>query len=179
MQPDPSGLMTKAECVGVKSDMIIKYKDYLASLDNGKYCKPKNKHITIGCAECDGGGAKYHPDNGVITIYYGRNTSSVDAIELLVSHELVHAADDCFGGSDFQNERHIACSEVRAYSQECQRGLPFRVGRSYDDCIRHFAEVSATKAGVPNASKVVNQVWTDCYVPEGATIIPPWPYPPK
>lgn len=94
-----------------------------------------------------------------------------------VSHELVHAFDDCRARVDWSNCRHIACTEVRAanlsgdcdFSTEMGRRPMSMLGDSWaghqQACVRRRAEISlrAHEQCAPDARLTLESVWDDCY----------------
>ena len=185
LRTDPTGLMTKAECSRLRFDLLDKYKDYISMLQKGKYCAGKN--ITVGCCPGrPGDRAQYNPATGGILVFYGEGTGSAETIELLVRHEFVHAYDDCVGGEKLTDCEHLACSEIRAHSQNCILGSSYRAGGrlSYDECIKKYAKESVEKGNPkckPAAAAWVAKAWKKegCYIKEGAKKVGPWPFPPR
>lgn len=94
-----------------------------------------------------------------------------------MSHELVHAYDDCRVAVDRNDLRHIACTEIRAanlsgdcdFSEEISRsGFRFEVAGLQQKCVRKRTVQSlemntATGMSREEIERVVDHVFPACY----------------
>ena len=86
--------------------------------------------------------------NNTITLF-APNIVTRKQLENIISHELVHAYDECRYKIDFDSCLMRACSEVRAsmlsnechYSQELLRGN-FKFVNGFQDCVKRRAKMS-------------------------------------
>ncbi|KAF3915376.1 hypothetical protein AA313_de0206721 [Arthrobotrys entomopaga] len=133
--------------------------------------KPSN----ITCAPCtknQAGG--FHPHFGILLCqnkFRGRSH-----IEDTIAHELVHAYDHMRFKVDWNDLKHVACSEIRAstLSGECRpweewmaRGQ-WKFLRHMEQCVRRRATLSVSghpkcKNDMELAGRIVDQVFDSCY----------------
>ena len=91
-----------------------------------------------------------------------------------MAHELIHMYDECRFNVDWNNLRHVACTEIRAnnlsgdcrYLSELNRGIVSFAGQ-HQECVRRRAieSVTANEACPDEATarKVVNEVFESCF----------------
>lgn len=128
----------------------------------------------IICGKCDdmkSGG--FHPELGILLCQ--NKLLGKSHTEDTLTHEMIHAYDECRFQVDWGNLRHHACSEIRAsslsgecrmWNQMVKHGF-WKFGKGHQDCVRRRAALSV--AGNPNcpdketAQLVVNQVFDQCF----------------
>jgi mitochondrial inner membrane protease ATP23 len=95
-----------------------------------------------------------------------------------ITHELIHAYDDCRVDMKQDNPKHMACTEIRAanlsgdcdFSDELKRtGFRFELGGVQQKCVRkrtlqslkmHQACAGMTPAAIEG---IIDEVWEPCY----------------
>jgi inner membrane protease ATP23 len=92
--------------------------------------------------------------------------------EIIITHELIHAIDQCRAKTDWTNLRHHACTEIRAanlsgdcrWFQEFQRG---NIGYKNQGkrCVRRRAilSIEGNASSRDEAEGVVDEVFNVCY----------------
>lgn len=94
-----------------------------------------------------------------------------------ITHELVHAYDDCRAKVDWSNCKHIACTEIRSanlsgdcdFSAEMGRMPLTMMGTAWSghqqQCVRRRAELSLRMHSqcAENARVTLESVWDQCY----------------
>jgi len=126
------------------------------------------------CITCDAPvEAGFDKSNDSIKIC-GNNVTNYNAVSLAVTHELIHAFDDCRAHANWNNLHHHACSEIRAsnLSGECKWSQEFFRGnlgfhKQQKECVRRRATLSVSmNPNCPDeatAQDAVKQVWERCY----------------
>merc|ERR1719272_446361 len=88
----------------------------------------------------------------------------------VLTHELIHAYDHCRGKVDFNNPRHLACTEIRAASlsgdckmwKEWLNRLNFGLQGHHMECVKRKASMSmsaVTDNNPETARKYIDEVW--------------------
>ena len=120
---------------------------------------------TCGSSEVNGG---FRPDEGVVLCTeHMHSQADVDAV---LTHELVHAYDQCRAKVDWKSGAHHACAEIRAsslsgecdLSQEINRGV-FGLMAHHGKCVRRRAALSLALAGRAEPEATVDAVFDRCY----------------
>lgn len=128
-------------------------------------CEPCNRGVTGG----------YDPTLNQIVICYNQ-CSSKSMMDGVLGHELLHAWDYCRANLDFDNVRHVACTEIRAANLfHCSIMSGFIAGsvsltnlsKAHSRCVKQKA-VASILAVRPQmdpreAWKVVDSVFDKCY----------------
>ncbi len=96
-------------------------------------------------------------------------------VEDALSHELIHAIDDCrVRGFDEHNCRHVACSEIRAanlsgecrWTRELLRGNFTQFAGAHDVCVRRRARLSmlhnVKACHGCDIDKILDDAWDAC-----------------
>ncbi|XP_051144442.1 mitochondrial inner membrane protease ATP23 [Andrographis paniculata] len=127
------------------------------------------KAVDCGTAGAAGG---YVRGEGITVCY--NNVQFQDEVTQTITHELVHAYDECRAANlDWNNCAHHACSEIRAnhvsgdchYKRELLRGF-FKIGGHEQECLRR--RVLKSLSVNPNCSETaakdaMEAVWDTCY----------------
>ena len=87
-----------------------------------------------------------------------------------LSHELVHAYDQCRANVDWNDRRHHACGEIRAgslsgecdLSQEINRGR-FGITKHHQACVKRRSALSLALSGQADPDAAVASVFDACY----------------
>jgi mitochondrial inner membrane protease ATP23 len=104
-------------------------------------------------------------------IYLNQNTSKMTLGDSL-SHELIHAYDECTVKLDWNNINHQACTEIRAnaLSGECRLTREILRGHTgftkhFQDCVKRRAILGVSASGWTKrqAQDAVNGVWDNCF----------------
>ena len=93
-------------------------------------------------------------------------------MEYVVRHEIIHKADACQLGHPVTSScDEEICSEIRAYSVNCKEGAPWRIGRSYKECIEYYVAESVRQSGMHcgDVEKWIARLYCQCVVEEGKT----------
>lgn len=114
--------------------------------------KPYNVGENVHCVSCPGQmGGGYHPPSQAILLCQNRIASQA-AMTKTLSHEMIHAFDDCRADIDWTNCVHHACTEVSpslysalAFGSSC--GIAWAVHR-------YGLPISAASAGGWRSSNV-------------------------
>lgn len=131
------------------------------------------RHISCDyCARGVTGG--YDPTLNQIVVCYNRCNKSM--IQGILSHEMLHMFDYCRANFDFDNIRHVACSEIRAANlMHCSiiSGMlsgtvsPFNLAKAHAQCVKQKAVASILAVRPEMASeegwKIVDSVFDVCY----------------
>lgn len=126
----------------------------------------------IMCMPCSGsihGG--YIPGIGVLICE--NHVDNQATLSRTLTHELIHAFDECRAKIDWSNCEHQACTEIRAATlsgdcdvqAEARRGVPPSFG-GFKTCVRRRAILSVSAN--PNckgekAAQAVDKVWNPCH----------------
>jgi len=127
----------------------------------------------IRCFPCDlsrSGG--FAPDLGVI-LCQNRITSKTHMQDTL-THELVHAFDNCTARINWMSKEHAACAEIRAVtlSGECKFTRELRRGnigfaKHYQTCVRRRVVLGLSALPMfedrKDAEECMLAVWSDCF----------------
>eukprot|EP00730_Choanoeca_flexa_P004044 TRINITY_DN11584_c0_g13_i1.p1 TRINITY_DN11584_c0_g13~~TRINITY_DN11584_c0_g13_i1.p1 ORF type:complete len:211 (+),score=48.25 TRINITY_DN11584_c0_g13_i1:100-732(+) len=124
------------------------------------------------CSQCDISAA-YDAGHGEIVlcennIYNSENMANV------VTHELIHAYDDCRANVDFHDIRHLACTEIRAaslsgdcfFTNEVLNRLNLGVRKQHQVCVKRRAALSLEAVlGVSRtvAMQAIDEVYDMCF----------------
>ncbi|EWC47049.1 hypothetical protein DRE_03811 [Drechslerella stenobrocha 248] len=124
------------------------------------------------CAKDQAGG--FHPRYGILLCQ--NKLRDRGHVEDTMAHEMVHAYDHLRFQVDWDNPKHLACSEIRAstLSGECRPWQEWTVRgqwkflRHMEQCVRRRATISVSghpkcKGDLEAASKIVDQVFDSCY----------------
>ena len=107
----------------------------------------------------------FRPSDKKIRLCYNNAKSAMSLIES-ITHELIHALDDC-NGTSWGSCTERACSEIRAMeiSGSCRRrGKHRKSNESYRDCIKRNAALSTSAGQGCNAgTEAVNTVFERCF----------------
>lgn len=113
--------------------------------------------------------SNFSPSTNSINLY---PTNSRMQTESSITHELIHAYDNCTVNINWRNPHHLMCSEIRAImlSGECNflkevgRG---RVGfaKQFQKCIKRRALMSGNSSVFQgaDAEEVLIDVWPSCF----------------
>ncbi|CAG0883133.1 unnamed protein product [Cyprideis torosa] len=136
---------------------------------------PVNPRRHFSCELCHGNvSGGYDPKHNQIVICHNHSRNE-GIIAALLTHEMIHMFDACRNKFDFDNPRHIACSEIRAANlTHCSflAGVwdtflsPFTVKQQHEQCVKAKAVYSllAVRDVDPlEAMKVVDEVFPKCY----------------
>lgn len=130
----------------------------------------QEKGMVGGFAAHTGGSGPYKPR----IVLVEEHNYSQEVFDRTLTHELVHAYDQCRANVDWKDLRHVACSEIRAsqlsgeceFKQEVDRGS-FGFMKQHQKCIRRRAALSVGLAhnGTSKevAEKAVDSVYDQCY----------------
>ncbi|EIW68181.1 hypothetical protein TREMEDRAFT_32489 [Tremella mesenterica DSM 1558] len=122
------------------------------------------------CSETRAGG--FSPDFGVLLCQ--DRFMSKKHMEDTMTHELLHAFDHCRFKVDWNNLRHMACSEIRAanlsgdcrWMREINRGF-MGFSKQHQTCVRRRAvlsvEMNPSCSSREQAEQAVNEVWDSCF----------------
>jgi inner membrane protease ATP23 len=87
-----------------------------------------------------------------------------------MTHELIHAFDDCTANVNWKNPRHVACSEIRAaaLSGDCKFTREFARGnlgfiKHFQTCVKRRAILSLEPHAGKDAARLVESVWEPCF----------------
>jgi len=93
-------------------------------------------------------------------------------VENVLRHELIHAYDHCTGKVNWNNARHLACSEIRAASlsgecsmlQEWFNRFNFGLQGQHMKCVKRKAALSMQAVGSTKfVDEAIEEVWDTCY----------------
>jgi len=130
----------------------------------------------IQCIACEDAveGARYSTFDKSITICQNYIQSATQ-VEDALSHELIHAVDDCrVKDFDQTNCKQVACSEIRAanlsgdckWTRELFRGNVYQFAGAHNLCVRRRARLSMQHnkeaCGTCDIDKVLDEVWDAC-----------------
>ncbi|EGD73471.1 Ku70-binding protein [Salpingoeca rosetta] len=151
----------------VDKDPFVKF-----MLDNLKKigCPVDVKKFFV-CQQCPVSGA-FDADRNEIVLCADKLYSR-DNAGTIMTHELIHAYDNCRAKLDFRNPIHLACTEVRAanlsgdcfFKNELNRGN-FAVAKQHQVCVKRRASLSLQAVfDIPaaQANKHVDQVYDQCF----------------
>eukprot|EP00045_Choanoeca_perplexa_P022551 m.9900 g.9900 ORF g.9900 m.9900 type:complete len:207 (-) comp9526_c0_seq1:35-655(-) len=124
------------------------------------------------CNQCDISGA-YDAGNNEIVLC-ANNIYSSDNMAKIITHELIHAYDDCRAKVDFRNIHHLACTEIRAaslsgdcfFTSEVLNRLNLNVRGQHQVCVKRRAALSLEAVmGVSRATamEAIDQVYDVCF----------------
>ncbi len=94
-------------------------------------------------------------------------------MEDTMTHELIHAFDQCTVKMDWKNLKHVACSEIRAttlsgdcgFTREIRRGI-FGFGKHFQKCVKRRSIIGVMQHPMckdqQHAEDAVNAVWDEC-----------------
>ncbi|KAF3924813.1 hypothetical protein ABW21_db0202392 [Orbilia brochopaga] len=130
---------------------------------------------SIRCLPCEkdqAGG--FHPTLGILLCQ--NKLRDRNHVEDTIAHEMVHAYDHLRFQVDWDDPKHLACSEIRAstLSGECRPWQEWMVRgqwkflRHMEQCVRRRATISVSghpkvKGDMEVAGKIVDQVFDSCY----------------
>ncbi|XP_059145068.1 mitochondrial inner membrane protease ATP23 homolog [Physella acuta] len=139
------------------------------------YGCPVDKDRHISCERCtDRVSGGFDPKTMQVVVCQN-NVKNEDVCCSILAHELLHAFDSCRAKLDFENLRHLACTEIRAANMfHCSIGAamttgevsPFGVKERHQLCVRNKALQSIMLVrNVPKeeAMTVVDEVFDKCY----------------
>jgi inner membrane protease ATP23 len=152
---------------------------FMVEAIEGLGCKVPERFVA--CTHLDGtkaGGFQFEPGKDPV-IYLGAGVGyGQRQVEQTLTHELVHAFDQCRAKARFDNLLHHACTEIRAsalsgecdWSEEVNRGN-FSTNGQGEKCVRRRAELSVAMnpycASKPNpkeaAAEAVSAAFQRCY----------------
>ncbi|EDQ84398.1 uncharacterized protein MONBRDRAFT_30281 [Monosiga brevicollis MX1] len=132
--------------------------------------KDVSKYFVLN--ECAMSGA-YDAERDEIVLC-ANNIFTPENMTRVVTHELIHAFDDCRAKVDFQDPRHLACTEIRAASlsgdcffvQENFNRLKFAWKKQHQNCVKRRASMSvAMVLGLSRseADAVIEDVYDVCF----------------
>lgn len=135
------------------------------TFDNGV-----NTHC-VSCPMAMGGG--YHPPSKQILLCQNSISGDQEMTKVL-THEMIHAFDDCRAELIWTDCVHHACTEIRAsnLSRECRwleefKRLQLHGVNGQQSCVRRRAEVSVRMnpfCNKPGQAKLaVEAAWDSCY----------------
>lgn len=155
-------------------DYLLKYSPIITFIqDKIKRVNGNLGRESIKCVPCeDMRSGAFHPELGIILCQnrlLGRSHT-----EDTLSHEMIHAYDQCRFQVDWSNLRHHACAEVRAtslsgecrWTKELGRGM-YSFMNQHQECVRRRAALSVR--GHPKckddteAARMVNDVFDICF----------------
>jgi inner membrane protease ATP23 len=129
------------------------------------------------CAPCPpdlGALAYYTPGKGVTLCQEQVKHVTTKAVSASLTHELIHAYDNCRFNLDMSNCVHVACTEIRAsalsgecnFSYELMRGK-FGFFRQHRACVERRALLSLRKhpqcEPMHVARAAIDTAWKSCY----------------
>ncbi|KAJ3254440.1 Mitochondrial inner membrane protease atp23 [Boothiomyces macroporosus] len=126
----------------------------------------------IKCLPCDetrSGG--FAPKYGIVLCQ--NQILEKSQLEDTLSHELVHLYDHATADVNWNNIRHLACSEIRAvalsgeckFNRELKRGY-FGIAKHFQECVRRRAIMGVMQGSgktQKEAEVAVRSVWQDCF----------------
>ncbi|XP_022658803.1 mitochondrial inner membrane protease ATP23 homolog isoform X1 [Varroa jacobsoni] len=127
-------------------------------------CEPCNSAVTGG----------YDAEANQVVICQN-NVSGSGLVQGVLAHELLHMFDKCRTKMDYNNNEHVACTEIRAanllhcsFLSAFVQGVasPFSFSKSHENCVRYKAIqslVAAKKLSVFEAAYNVDKVFNVCY----------------
>lgn len=131
------------------------------------------RHVSCeDCYKCIGG---FDPDTKQI-IVCKNNYLTTDKVFNIMLHEMIHMFDYCRANFDFDNLRHVACSEIRAANLTfCSitdsfshgSGLNFQFKNAHQYCVKEvaFESVKAYSPETPDQEvwKIIDDIFPGCY----------------
>ncbi|XP_071960371.1 mitochondrial inner membrane protease ATP23 homolog [Antedon mediterranea] len=137
---------------------------------------PVNISRHISCEKCpedsiiNGG---FDPSNGQIVLCENRAPSQ-RVVSTLLTHELIHAFDFCRAHVEWDNLKHVACTEIRAasLSGDCsfvsQNVYSHKFGfkKHHQNCVRERAMksvMSVRNISKEDIDKAMDDVWDICF----------------
>jgi inner membrane protease ATP23 len=147
-----------------------------ASQGNDTHCAVPQIRC-VPCPESVAATGTFEPDRGIILCqnFIDNGLQAEDTL----SHELIHAFDNCRVDFDAQNCRHLACTEIRAanlsgdcrWSRELFRGKLWENGgklaAQHQACVRRRALLSLKSnpgcKTCPDLEKLVDEVFEPCF----------------
>mmetsp|Transcript_35588 Transcript_35588/g.69132 ORF Transcript_35588/g.69132 Transcript_35588/m.69132 type:complete len:224 (+) Transcript_35588:21-692(+) len=153
------------------------------------YGCPVTQHDFVSCDPCrqnehsdirQGGGFRYLSDGSAEVILCEKELKNYNHTAEILRHELIHAIDHCKYEVDWDNPKHVACTEIRAaslsgdcrWAAEVARGaLGASIGPEmlakghHPKCVRRRAKLSLMTTGLSKlkAEQAVDAVFEDCY----------------
>ena len=121
------------------------------------------RHLT--CSPCEKSLSGGFDDKNNQIVICQNNCKTYKKVEEVLSHELVHMYDYCTAKIDFENVKHLACSEIRAAAlTSCSRhSFDYK---SYQSCVKIKASDSvALMKNLPKkeALEAVENVFYKCF----------------
>ncbi|KAF3938259.1 hypothetical protein ABW19_dt0205780 [Dactylella cylindrospora] len=132
-------------------------------------------HESIRCMQCSRNQAGgFHPKYGILLCQ--NKLRDRNHTEDTMAHEMIHAYDHLRFKVDWDNLKHLACSEIRAstLSGECRPWQEWTVRgqwkflRQMEECVRRRATLSVSghpkcNGDLEMAGEIVDQVFDSCY----------------
>ena len=106
---------------------------FLVQTMNDMGC-PVDQSKFFSCFDCDGainGGFKLDDEGKPAIVLCGNHIKDQEWMDRTVSHELIHAYDQCRANVNWKNCQHHACSEVRAAALSGDCNWKFEFGRGH------------------------------------------------
>ncbi|XP_033113980.1 mitochondrial inner membrane protease ATP23 homolog isoform X2 [Anneissia japonica] len=137
---------------------------------------PVNISRNISCEKCPEGSiinGGFDPSNGQIVLCENRAPSQ-RVVSTLLTHELIHAFDFCRAHVEWNNLRHVACTEIRAasLSGDCSffnqnlYSRKFGFMKHHQKCVQERAMKSVMSVrDIPKeeVQKTIDDVWDICF----------------
>lgn len=135
---------------------------------------PINLRRHISCESCYQG-VYGGFDSNINQVVICQNNNNKKSVCNLIAHELVHAFDKCRGKVNFNDARHVACTEIRAAaltsctSYTGSKMGKIQLGMSKNDhikCTKYYATqslIAVKMISEEEALRVVNSVFDKCY----------------
>ncbi|CAH1782585.1 unnamed protein product, partial [Owenia fusiformis] len=138
---------------------------------------PVNLKRHVSCEKCkskvNGG---FDPKNNQVVVCHN-NSTALGVCCSVLAHELTHAFDQCRAKANFEDVRHLACTEIRAANfNHCSFSAAWaegdaamfgeRLKAAHQTCVKRKALSSVVlvrNIPVEEASKIVDSVFDKCY----------------
>ena len=123
----------------------------------------------IICSPCTSQESGYDPLTDTIHICHPISTTR-RIIKHALAHELVHSYDRNETKLNFENKRHLTCTEIRSsmlsgecgFWKEVQRGNHV-IMRGFEKCVRRRVWKSISGRVGEEGKNVVEEVWKECF----------------
>lgn len=169
-----------ADCRSCEShrDFLFKYSPIIRYMSDNitKLGGDLGKH-NVRCRTCKTGMmGGFDKDMGIVMC--AQYLDSRSKVEDTLAHEMVHAYDHLRFNVDWNDLKHVACTEIRAsnLSGECRwaneffRNKQMKFNMHHQDCVRRRAVKSVMarpqcqgEGGDLKAVRAVNEVWDSCF----------------
>lgn len=133
------------------------------------------RHISCECCQGKVVTGGYDSELNQIVICQNLVTSK-GMVQGVLTHELIHMFDACRAKVDFKDNKHLACSEIRAANlSQCSflsamadgMASPFKIAKTHQECVKNKAIHSVLavreKLTKDEVTNIVESVFEKCY----------------